>query len=133
MIGHSRLLATKVRPKLPTRVNFNCFEELQTRWNDMDAFAHLNNTLYYSYMDNAVNNHLIKALQQGTKNVPVDLASMPMRFVAESSCRFLRPLSVRFSATTYNVFTFLCCISIHSLLMWGFACRSLETLQCLTK
>jgi len=30
------------------------FEERQTRWNDMDAFSHVNNVMYYSFMDDAV-------------------------------------------------------------------------------
>ena len=50
-------------------------------------------------MDNAVSNHLIKALlinagaEAGAEaSARVDIDNLQMRFVAESSCRFLRPL-----------------------------------------
>ena len=54
--------------------------QLQTRWNDNDAFGHVNNVFYYAFMDDAVNAHLIASGVQQT------------RFVAESSCRYLAPL-----------------------------------------
>ena len=56
---------------------------LATRWNDNDSFGHVNNAVYYTYMDDAVNSHLI---QNG-----IGLA-VP-RFVIESSCRYQRPLA----------------------------------------
>jgi acyl-CoA thioesterase FadM len=33
---------------------------LSSRWNDNDVFGHINNAVYYSYIDTAVNNHLIE-------------------------------------------------------------------------
>lgn len=53
---------------------------LSSRWNDNDAFGHINNAVYYSYMDTAVNCHLIENGVTG------------QRFLAESSCRYLRPM-----------------------------------------
>ena len=55
-------------------------ERMSTRWNDNDAFGHVNNVMYYAYMDTAVNNHLIS---QGVTGP---------RYVVESSCRYLHPL-----------------------------------------
>ena len=46
------------------------------------AFGHINNVLYYAYMDDAVNQHL---LDRGVGYDP--------RFVAASSCRYYEPLS----------------------------------------
>ena len=63
-----------------SRVQYPATIPLKTRWNDNDAFGHVNNAVYYVFMDDAVNTHLISHGVQGA------------RFVAESSCRFLRPL-----------------------------------------
>ena len=49
----------------------------------MDGFGQVNNAVYFEYMDNAVNLHL---LSRG-----VD--SKYPRFVIETGCRFRRPLS----------------------------------------
>lgn len=56
---------------------------LATRWNDMDAFGHVNNVMYYAYMDNAVNLHL------AASGVGLDTP----RYVAQSGCKYLAPLS----------------------------------------
>ena len=60
-----------------TRGDFAHFERLQTRWNDNDAFGHVNNVIYYFFFDDAVNNHLLD------RGVGIELP----RFVAESGCR----------------------------------------------
>ena len=60
-----------------TRDDFAHFERLQTRWNDNDAFGHVNNVIYYFFFDDAVNNHLLD------RGVGIELP----RFVAESGCR----------------------------------------------
>ena len=54
---------------------------MPTRWNDNDAFGYVNNAVYYFYIDTAVNTHL---LAHGITRP---------RFVAQSSCRYLQPLS----------------------------------------
>ena len=54
---------------------------ITTRWHDNDAFGHVNNVVYYSFMDTAVNTHL---LQRKINE---------RRFVASSSCRYLQPLA----------------------------------------
>ena len=71
--------------------NTRVFRRNHGQINRSSASTHINNTLYYEYMDNAVNNHLIKMLLADT-NARIDIGDLQMRFVAESSCQFLRPL-----------------------------------------
>lgn len=49
----------RARP-LP-RTAFKHFIPIDTRWHDNDVFGHVNNVVYYSYFDTAVNRHLIEA------------------------------------------------------------------------
>ena len=65
------------------RARYARFERIQTRWNDMDAFGHINNAVYFEMVDIAVNNHLL------AHGLGVEYP----RFVAESGCRYLRPLT----------------------------------------
>jgi len=69
----------------PQRSDFAHFEYIQTRWNDCDAFAHINNTCYYEFMDNGVNRHILSdaSISPASKAHP--------RFVARTSCDYLRP------------------------------------------
>jgi len=45
----------------PQRNDYQHFYELDTRWNDNDIYGHVNNVVYYSYFDSAVNRYLIEA------------------------------------------------------------------------
>ena len=70
-----------------TRADYRYFLAIPTRWMDNDSYGHVNNVTYYSYFDTAVNEHLIHAGGLDVRNGPV------VGFVAETSCRFHRPLS----------------------------------------
>ncbi|MDZ7811747.1 MAG: thioesterase family protein [Ideonella sp.] len=53
-------------PSLPRlrarpRSDFRLFRSIQTRWMDNDVYGHVNNVVYYSYFDTAVNGYLIEA------------------------------------------------------------------------
>ena len=49
-------------PPLPTRRDeFRVLREITTRWMDNDQYGHVNNVVYYSYFDTAVNGYLIEA------------------------------------------------------------------------
>lgn len=41
------------------RAAYCWFTTLNTRWNDNDVFGHINNAVYYIYMDTAINRMLI--------------------------------------------------------------------------
>jgi acyl-CoA thioester hydrolase len=49
------------KPTAPRRDAFPLFRPIQTRWMDNDVYGHVNNVVYYSYFDTAVNAHLIEA------------------------------------------------------------------------
>ena len=49
------------RPERPTRADFQRFVSIGTRWEDNDVYGHVNNVVYYSFFDTAVNGLLIEA------------------------------------------------------------------------
>ena len=66
----------------PSRVEFSWFMPITTRWMDNDPFGHVNNVVYYSWIDTAVNRFLIS---RGL----LDIATSPLvGIVAETGCRF---------------------------------------------
>ncbi|MEM8742306.1 MAG: thioesterase family protein [Pseudomonadota bacterium] len=42
------------RPRA-SRSNYHLFREMPTRWHDNDVYGHMNNVVYYSFFDTAVN------------------------------------------------------------------------------
>ena len=70
-----------------TRADYRAFRTITTRWMDNDVYGHVNNVVYYSYFDTAVNAFLIEASGSDIRQLPV------IGIVAETSCRFLRELS----------------------------------------
>ena len=69
------------------RGDFAVLRRITTRWADNDVYGHVNNVVYYSYFDTAVNGWLIEA-------TGLDIRELPsIGIVAETSCRFLAPLS----------------------------------------
>jgi acyl-CoA thioester hydrolase len=49
------------RPQPQVRSAFALFRPLTTRWADNDVYGHINNVVYYSYFDTAVNGYLVEA------------------------------------------------------------------------
>ena len=43
-----------------TRSSYRVFRDIPTRWMDNDAYGHVNNVVYYSWLDTAVNAWLIE-------------------------------------------------------------------------
>lgn len=74
-----------MRP-LPTRALFPVVRAMQTRWHDNDHYGHVNNVVYYSYFDTAVNGWLMEASGLDIRTLPA------IGVVAETSCRYLRPV-----------------------------------------
>src|SRR6187399_975531 len=72
---------------LPRREDFRVIRSIPTRWMDNDHYGHVNNVAYYSFFDTAVNGFLIEATDTDIRNLPA------IGIVAESSCRFLSPVS----------------------------------------
>ena len=75
------------RPPPSCRAAYRWFHPITTRWMDNDVFGHVNNVVYYSWIDTAVNRYL---LDHGL----LDLASSPVvGIVAETGCRYLSPIT----------------------------------------
>lgn len=76
-----------------SRVGFVHFHEIATRWMDNDSYGHVNNVVYYSYFDTAVNYYLIK---QGLLDFR---QSDVIGLVVETKCCYFR--AVAFPDTIY--------------------------------
>jgi len=70
-----------------TRDNFGHFLPIQSRWADMDAYGHVNNAEFYSYIDTAVTGYLVS---QGGHDKD---AATAIGLVVESGCKYLKPLA----------------------------------------
>jgi len=68
------------------RTDFSVLRSITTRWADEDVYGHVNNVVYYSFFDTAVNGFLIDAT--GTDIRRLDAVGL----VAETQCEFLREL-----------------------------------------
>lgn len=68
------------------RHEFPTLRTITTRWEDEDTYGHVNNVVYYSFFDTAVNGYLIEA--SGTDIRTLDAVGL----VAETQCEFLREL-----------------------------------------
>ena len=69
------------------RAAYPYFTRITTRWMDNDPYAHVNNVVYYSFFDTAVNELLIKSGVLDVRRSPV------IGFVVETQCRFFTPLA----------------------------------------
>jgi acyl-CoA thioester hydrolase len=75
------------RPAAETRATFATFSQITTRWMDNDVYAHVNNVVYYSFFDTAVNLYLIES---GCLDIQ---ASAQVGLVVETSCRYFSPIA----------------------------------------
>ncbi len=53
----------------PVRGDFPVVRMIQTRWSDNDHFGHVNNAVYYLYLDTAVNGWLMEATRTDTRDL----------------------------------------------------------------
>jgi acyl-CoA thioester hydrolase len=64
------------------RENFNYFHTIDLRWNDLDAYRHVNNARFYAFYDTAIMQYL--SVEGG-----FDLLDGPVvPFTVENLCRF---------------------------------------------
>jgi acyl-CoA thioester hydrolase len=71
------------RSPMRLRDAYRHFTPIQTRWLDNDVYGHVNNTVYYSWFDTAVNAYLINA---GVLDIIIGL-------VVETGCRYARAVA----------------------------------------
>ncbi|MDB5962814.1 MAG: thioesterase [Massilia sp.] len=69
------------------RADFPHFLAVPTRWMDNDAYQHVNNVVYYSYFDTAVNQFLIS---RGVLNIHADRV---VGLVVENACSYFSSIS----------------------------------------
>ena len=75
------------RPARLARSDFRLFRPLATRWMDNDVYGHVNNVVYYSYFDTAVNGWLV---EEGL----LDPAKSPIvGYVVETGCTYFEPVA----------------------------------------
>jgi acyl-CoA thioester hydrolase len=75
------------RPQPLARDQFKIFKSISTRWMDNDCYGHVNNVVYYSWFDTAVNAYLI---EQGVLDRS---GGTTIGLVVSSSCNYFEPLS----------------------------------------
>lgn len=76
------------RPQPQPRSAFRHFAPIVTRWMDNDVYGHVNNVVYYSFFDTAVNRYLIErgALDLHAREGVIGL-------VVETQCHYFEPLA----------------------------------------
>jgi acyl-CoA thioester hydrolase len=74
------------RPSPQLRSSYRVFRSIPTRWMDNDLYGHVNNVVYYSWFDTAVNGHLI---ERGALDIH---RGSTIGFVVETQCNYFAPL-----------------------------------------
>ncbi len=70
------------RAPAPTRHDYSHFLTIPTRWNDNDSYGHVNNAVYYYFIDTVVNGYLIN-------NGLLDLkSSLTIGLAVETGCKY---------------------------------------------
>ncbi len=75
------------KPHPEAREAYRAFRTITTRWMDNDAYGHVNNVIYYSWFDTAVNAHLI---EQGVLDIH---RGETIGLVIETQCNYFVPLA----------------------------------------
>lgn len=75
------------RPAPLPRDHYRVFRDITTRWMDNDAYGHVNNVVYYSWFDTAVNAYLI---ERGVLDIE---RGSPIGLVIETQCNYFEPLA----------------------------------------
>lgn len=75
------------RPTPQPASAFAHFGEISTRWMDNDVYGHINNVVYYSFFDTAVNGYLI---EQGAFDIA---KSDVIGLVVETQCNYFKPIA----------------------------------------
>ena len=70
------------RPQPASRAAYRAFLRLPTRWRDNDAYGHMNNAVFYEYVDTAVNAWIVRS---GTLDIP---HGPVIGLAVASDCRF---------------------------------------------
>lgn len=81
------IASESTRPQPEPRRAYRLFRSLPTRWMDNDAYGHVNNVVYYSWFDTAVNGWLIE-------NSVLDIHTGPtIGVVVETHCNYFESVA----------------------------------------
>ena len=80
-------MPSSARPQPEPRSAYRAFREIGTRWADNDVYGHVNNVVYYSWFDTAVNAHLI---EHGALDIH---HGDTIGLVIETQCNYFAPLA----------------------------------------
>lgn len=69
------------------RIEFRSFKRIPTRWADNDLYGHVNNVVYYTWFDTAINSLLI---EEGVLDIQ---HGSTVGFVVETHCNYIAPVS----------------------------------------
>lgn len=75
------------RPAPQPRSAYRAFRSISTRWADNDVYGHVNNVVYYSWFDTAVNAYLI---ERGVLDIE---RGETIGLVIETQCNYFEPLA----------------------------------------
>jgi len=76
-----------MREQASTRADYRHFHPITTRWMDNDVYGHVNNVVYYSWFDTAVNQLLITSGVLDVERSPV------IGLVIETRCTYFKAIS----------------------------------------
>jgi acyl-CoA thioester hydrolase len=76
---------TRAQPE--PRAAYKAFRDIGTRWSDNDVYGHVNNVVYYSWFDTAVNSLLI---ERGALDIH---GGSVIGLVVETQCHYFAPLA----------------------------------------
>jgi len=80
-------MSLSTRPQAEPRSAYKAFRAIDTRWSDNDLYGHVNNVVYYSWFDSAVNALLIES---GAIDIH---AGEVIGLVIETQCNYFAPLA----------------------------------------
>ena len=78
------------RPQAEYRSAYKAFRDISTRWSDNDIYGHINNVVYYSWFDTAVNGLLI---ERGALDLHCTSPDSVIGLVVETRCNYFAPLA----------------------------------------
>ena len=83
-------MTSSTRPQAEARSAYKVFRDIGTRWSDNDIYGHVNNVVYYSWFDTAVNGLLI---ERGALDIHSSGTDGVIGLVVETQCNYFAPLA----------------------------------------
>jgi acyl-CoA thioester hydrolase len=86
-VAKSVVMIPALRPQPEPKSAYKAFRNIATRWSDNDLYGHVNNVVYYSWFDTAVNGLLI---EEGVIDIH---AGSVIGLVVETQCNYFSALA----------------------------------------